>query len=43
MKSSGKTYRVGDLLRRQLKFDGLIYSDSMKMAAITKMASPSSR
>jgi len=31
---------IGDLLRRQLKFDGLIYSDSMKMAAITKMASP---
>lgn len=30
---------IGDLLRRQLKFDGLIYSDSMKMAAITKMAS----
>lgn len=31
---------IGDLLRRQLKFDGLVYSDSMKMAAITKMASP---
>ncbi len=31
---------IGDLLRRQLKFEGLIYSDSMKMAAITKMASP---
>ena len=31
---------IGDLLRRQLKFDGVIYTDSMKMAAITKMASP---
>jgi beta-N-acetylhexosaminidase len=31
---------IGDLLRRQLKFEGVIYTDSMKMAAITKMASP---
>jgi beta-N-acetylhexosaminidase len=31
---------IGDLLRRQMKFDGVIYTDSMKMAAITKMASP---
>jgi beta-N-acetylhexosaminidase len=31
---------IGDLLRQQLKFDGVIYTDSMKMAAITKMASP---
>ena len=31
---------IGDLLRQQLKFDGVIYTDSMKMAAITRMASP---
>ena len=31
---------IGDLLRGQLRFNGLIYSDSMKMAAITRMASP---
>jgi beta-glucosidase-like glycosyl hydrolase len=31
---------IGDLLRGQMRFTGLIYSDSMKMAAITKMASP---
>ncbi len=31
---------IGDLLRGQMKFGGLIYSDSMKMAAITRMASP---
>lgn len=31
---------IGDLLRRQMKFDGVIYTDSMKMAAITRMASP---
>jgi len=31
---------IGDVLRGQMKFDGLIFTDSMKMAAITKMASP---
>ena len=31
---------VGDLLRQQMKFDGVIYTDSMKMDAITKMATP---
>ncbi len=31
---------IGDVLRGQMKFDGIIYTDSMKMAAITKMASP---
>ncbi len=31
---------IGDVLRGRMKFDGLIYSDSMKMAAITRMASP---
>ena len=31
---------IGEVLRGQLKFDGLIYTDSMKMAAITRMASP---
>ena len=31
---------VDGLLRRQMRFAGVIYSDSMKMAAITKMASP---
>ena len=31
---------IGDLLRGQLRFNGLIYTDSMKMAAITRMASP---
>lgn len=31
---------IGDVLRGQMKFNGLIYSDSMKMAAITRMASP---
>lgn len=31
---------IGDVLRGQMKFDGLIFTDSMKMAAITKMAPP---
>ena len=31
---------IGDVLRGQMRFNGLIYTDSMKMAAITKMASP---
>ena len=31
---------IGDVLRGQMKFDGLIFTDTMKMAAITKMASP---
>ena len=31
---------IGDVLRGQMKFDGVIFTDSMKMAAITKMASP---
>jgi len=31
---------IGDLLRQQMKFDGVIYTDSMKMAAITRMAPP---
>ena len=31
---------IGEVLRGQLKFDGLIFTDSMKMAAITRMASP---
>lgn len=31
---------IGEVLRGQLKFNGLIYTDSMKMAAITRMASP---
>jgi beta-N-acetylhexosaminidase len=31
---------IGDVLRGQMKFDGIIYTDSMKMAAITRMASP---
>ncbi len=31
---------IGDVLRGQMRFNGLIYSDSMKMAAITRMASP---
>ncbi len=32
---------IGEVLRGQMRFNGLIYSDSMKMAAITRMASPS--
>ncbi len=32
---------IGELLRGQMRFNGLVYSDSMKMAAITRMASPS--
>ena len=31
---------ISEVLRGQMRFAGLIYSDSMKMAAITKMASP---
>ncbi len=31
---------IGDVLRGQMKFNGLVYSDSMKMAAITRMATP---
>ncbi|MFA5910161.1 MAG: glycoside hydrolase family 3 protein [Vicinamibacterales bacterium] len=31
---------IGGLLREQMRFTGLIYTDSMKMQAITKMASP---
>jgi len=31
---------IGDLLRGQMRFTGLIYSDSMKMAAIARLASP---
>ncbi len=31
---------IGEVLRGQMRFNGLIYSDSMKMAAITRMASP---
>src|SRR4029079_3960922 len=31
---------VSDLLRRDVGFDGLVYTDSMSMDAITKMASP---
>ena len=31
---------VTGLLRRELEFDGLIYSDAMKMDAITKMGTP---
>jgi beta-glucosidase-like glycosyl hydrolase len=29
-----------DLLRQDLKFDGLVFTDSLKMAAVAKMASP---
>jgi beta-N-acetylhexosaminidase len=31
---------IGDLLRGQLGFNGLIYTDAMKMQAITQMATP---
>lgn len=31
---------IGGLLREQMRFTGLIYTDSMKMQAITKMALP---
>jgi len=31
---------IGDLLRRDVGFGGLVYTDSMSMDAITKMASP---
>jgi beta-glucosidase-like glycosyl hydrolase len=31
---------ISEVLRGQMRFAGLIYSDSMKMAAITKMAPP---
>lgn len=31
---------IGDVLRGQMRFNGLIYSDSMKMAVIARMASP---
>jgi beta-N-acetylhexosaminidase len=31
---------VGDLLRQQVGFEGLVFTDSMSMAAIARMASP---
>jgi beta-glucosidase-like glycosyl hydrolase len=31
---------ITDLLRRDLSFDGLVFTDSLKMAAVAKMASP---